>query len=84
MAILPISAQILDAFRMLQSSRRWDTEISIHSEDITTTQYLEEFQKYVDNEYYAEHRWLPSIRPNSILNNDLATSIAASRFDQSS
>jgi len=53
-----ILAQILDPFRKLRLLRKWDKAIDIDPEDETsfTTQYREAFLKYLQNEYYAEHR----------------------------
>jgi len=57
MGMLLISAHILDSFRKLQSFRKWDKGMDIHSEDETsyTTQYQDAFLKYAENEYCAKH-----------------------------
>jgi len=51
--ILRISAHILDPFRKLRWSRKWDQGMDIYPQDETsyTTQYQEAFLKYKENEY---------------------------------
>ena len=52
MGMLLISALILLSFRKLRLLRQWDKGMDINPEDKTsyTTQYLESFPKYVENE----------------------------------
>jgi len=60
--------------------------MDINPEDVTsyTTQYQEAFLKYVENEYWAEHRGLPAIKPESLFCNNHFSSPMASRSGQSS
>ena len=84
--MLLISAHIPDCFRKLRLFRQWDKGMAIYPEDETayTTQYLEAFLKYMENEYCAKHRRFPVITPKYIPNNNLVTSAMASRSGQSS
>jgi len=84
--MLLISAHILDPFRKLRSFREWDKGMVINPDDKTsyTTQYQEAFLKYVENEYYANHRRLPVTKVETIPNNNLRPSAMASRSGQSS
>jgi len=68
MGILLISAHILDPFRKLQSFEMWDKGMDINPEDETsyTTQYQEDFLKYVENEYCAKHRCVPVKKHESL------------------
>jgi len=70
-AMLPMSADILNHFWMLQSFRRWDTGMDVNPEDETfyNIQYQGEFLKYVENEYCANHIRLPVSTPESVPSN---------------
>jgi len=56
--MLLISAHIVDPVRKLGSCTKWDkrTDISPDNETSYTTQYEEDFLKYVANEYCAKYR----------------------------
>jgi hypothetical protein len=84
--MLLITAHILDPFWKLRSFRKWDKGTDINPEDKTsyTTQYLEAFLKYVENEYCTKHRRLPVIKSDNTLNNNLSSFEMASRSGQSS
>jgi hypothetical protein len=84
--MLLITAHIFDPFRKLRSFRTWDKGMDINPEDETsnTTQYLEAFLKYVENEYCTKHRRLPVIKSDNTLNNNLSSCEIASRSGQSS
>jgi hypothetical protein len=60
----PISANIIHHFAMWRSFSNWDMGIDIDSEDETsyTMQYQEVFLNYVENEYCAEPKCLPSMQ----------------------
>jgi len=81
-----ISAHILDCYRKLRSFRKWDKAIDNDADDATsyTTQYQEAFLNYVENEYWAKHRHLPIITPESVPNNNHFSSEMGSRSGQSS
>jgi len=81
-----ISAHILDPFRKLRLSWRWDKGIDINPEDETfyTTQYQEASLKYVENQYCAKHQRVAVNKPDSVLMSDLVPSAMASRSGQSS
>jgi len=59
--MLLISAHILNPFRKLRSFRKLNNGIDINPEDKTsyTTQYQEDFLKYVENEYCTKHQGVP-------------------------
>jgi len=59
--------------------------MDINPEDETsyTTQYLEAFLKYVENEYSAKHRHLPVTKPESVLHDNFLSPTMASRYGQS-
>jgi len=86
LAMVLISAHILDLFQMLQSLRQWDKGMDIHPEDKTsyTTQYQEAFLKYVENAHCAKHTDLPVIEPKAVLSNNLVSSAMPSRTGESS
>jgi len=83
--MLLITAHILDTFRKLRSFRMWDKGMDINPEDETsyTSQYLEPFLKYVENEYCAKHKQLPVIMSDNTLNNNLSSFEMACRSGQS-
>jgi len=84
--MLLITAHIIDPFQKLRSFRKWDKRMDINPEDKTsyTTQYQEAFLKYVENKYCTKHRWLPVIKSDHTLNNNLSSFEMASRSGQSS
>jgi len=53
-----IPAHIFDPFRKLRSIRKWDMAMDSNPQDETsfTTQHLEVFLKYVENEYSGKQR----------------------------
>jgi len=84
--ILLHSAHVLDPFQMLRSSRRWDKGMDINPEDETswTSRYQEPFLKYVENEYWAKHRWLPVSTPEREQSNEILPCTSASGSSESS
>jgi len=78
--MLLISAHILDPFRKLRSSRKWDKGMVINPEDETsyTTQYQEAFLKYVENKYCAKHRHVPVNKLETVPSSNLVPSATAS------
>jgi len=60
--MLLICEVILGPFRKLRSFRKWYKGMDNNPDDETscTTQYQEAFLKYVENEYCAKHRRVPS------------------------
>jgi hypothetical protein len=86
MGMLLISAQILDPFRKLRPFRKWDKGIYINPEDETsyTTQYQQDFLKYVENEYCAKHRRTPVNKHETVTSSNLVPSATASGSYQSS
>jgi hypothetical protein len=85
-AMLLLSAHILDPFRKLRSFGTWNKGMDIYPEDETsyTTQYLEAFLKYVENEYCAKHRRVPVNKLETVQNSIFVPSATASGFYQSS
>jgi hypothetical protein len=75
-----ISAHIFDAFWKLQSFRMWDKGMDINPEEKTsnTTQYQEAFLMYVENGYYAKHRWVPGNTLEDIPSSNLVPSATPS------
>jgi hypothetical protein len=84
--MIRISAHILDPFRKLQSSRKWEKGMDIHPEDETSyiTQNQEAFLKYVGNEYCAKNRRVPVTTLDAVPTSNLVPSATASGFYQSS
>ena len=84
--VLLISVHILDLFQKLHSFMKWDNTIDINPEDETsnTTQYQEDFLKYVGIEYFANHRRMSVINPKTVLHSNIFPSAKASEFGQSS
>jgi hypothetical protein len=76
-----ISAHILDPFRKLRSSRKWDQGMDINPEDeiFYTTQYQEAFLKFVENEYCVKHRCVPVNKFGTVQSSNLIPSATASR-----
>jgi len=85
MAMLLISAHILDAFRKLRLFSKWDKGMDINPEDETSyaTQYLEAFLTYVENVYCAKHRRVPVNKLETIPSSNLVPSTIASGSYQS-
>jgi len=81
-----ISAHIINPFRMLRSCWKWYKGMDIHHGDKTSynPQYPEVFLKYMENDYWAKHRRLPIIKPESVPSNNIFPSTMASRSSQSS
>jgi len=79
-----ISADILHPFQNLRSFRKWDKALDLNPEDETsyTTQYMEAFLKYVENEYCAKHRRVAVNEPENIPGRHLVPSAIASAFRQ--
>jgi hypothetical protein len=86
MAMLLISAHILDPFRKLRSFRKWDKGMYINPEDETsyTTQYQEAFLKYVENQSCAKHRRVLVNKLETVLSSNLVPTATASGSYQSS
>ena len=86
MGMLLISAHILDPFRKLRSSRKWDKGMDINPEDETSyiTQYQEALLKYVENGYCAKHRRAPVNKLETVPSSNLVPSAMASGSYQSS
>jgi len=74
--LLIILGHMLDPFRKLRCFEKWDKGMDIHPEDETsyTTQYQQDFLKYVENEYCARHNHVLVTKPRSIVNNNLVCS----------
>jgi hypothetical protein len=84
--MLPISAQILDSFRKLQSFRKWDKGMDINPQDETsyTTQYQAAFLKYVENEYCTKHRRVPVNKLDMVpTSNDVPSATASGSYQSS-
>jgi len=73
LCMLLISAHIPHSFRKLLTAMMWDNGMDINSADETSysTKYQETFLKYIENEYCANHRHWPIIKPESILSINL-------------
>jgi len=86
MGMLRIAANILDPFQGFRLVRKWDKWIDISPEDETfyTTQYHEEFLKYVENEYCAKYLHVTVNKPKSVSSNNHVPSPMASGSGQSS
>jgi hypothetical protein len=84
--MLLISVHILDPFKKLRSSGKWDKGMDINPEDETsyTIQYQEAFLKFVENEYCAKHRHVPVNILETVPSCNLVPSATASRSYQSS
>jgi len=59
-------------------------DISLEDDTSYTTQYQEAFLMHVENEYWAKHRCVPVIEPESILRHNHFPSATASGSSQSS
>jgi hypothetical protein len=81
-----MSTHILDLFRKFQSFRKRDKGLDINPEDKTsyTTQYLEAFLRYVENENCAKHRRVPVNKLETIPSSNLVPSATTSGSCQSS
>jgi len=84
--MLLIAAQILRAFRTLQSFQKWATGMDINPDDETsyTIQYKEAFLYYVENEYCAKHRHVRVNKPDNVPSSNPIHSTSASGSGQSS
>jgi hypothetical protein len=79
-----VSAHILDFFRKLRSCSKWDQGMDINSEYETseTTQYQEAFLSNVEIKYFAKHRQMCVIEPDSFQPGNFFPSAKASGFGQ--
>ena len=86
MSMLLISPHIFHSFWKLQSFRQWDKVMDINCDDRTsyTTQYIEAFLKYVENEYCAKPRRVLVNELQSLPSSNLILSATASGCSQSS
>jgi len=84
--MLLIAARILDDFRKLRTSRKWDKGIDIHPEDETsyTNQCQEFFLMNVENENCAKHRSVAVNKHESLPRSNLVPSETVSGSCQSS
>jgi len=84
--MLLVTAHILDLFRKLRLSRKWEKGMDIKPEDKTsyTTQIQEFILKYVEDESCAKHRHVPVNKHESLPSSNLVRSATASGFCQSS
>jgi hypothetical protein len=80
--MLRMSAHILDPFRKLRLFRKCDKEMDTNPENETfyTTQYQEEFQQYVVNEYYPKHRRVPVNKLETLPTSNLVPTATSSGY----
>jgi hypothetical protein len=86
MAMVLISARMLNPFWTLSSSLKWDKGMDINPEGETfyIGQYKKGSVKHVKNENYAKHQRVPVNKPKKIQSHNLVSSTMVSECRQSS